>query len=169
MAATVVMPQDVTLTLTQTSLLIGFLYCSGFRIPLVVKHQWTFSERVSPLVRWKHSSSSLWVNMQSSGWEKRGKAWVQKKKKKVSIAEFLRLSGAAVAVLSLENHKADHDRDQADWSYHQGEDDDWWRVTQLLCGTVLEKFRVNVHKGLFHQRVGPWDQETVGHLLCASA
>lgn len=78
-------------------------------------------------------------------------------------------SGAAISVLGLEHHEADHDGDQTYWSYHQGKDNDWWWVAELLCGTILEKRGVNVHKGLFHQRVGPWDQETVGYLLCAKA
>ncbi|TNN56799.1 hypothetical protein EYF80_032977 [Liparis tanakae] len=70
------------------------------------------------------------------------------------------ISGAAVPILGLEHHEANHDRDQADGGYHQGEDDDRRRVAQLLRGTILEEVGVNVHKDLLHQGVGPRDLET---------
>lgn len=38
----------------------------------------------------------------------------------------------AITVLGLENHKTNHDRDQANGSYHQGKDNHWWRVALLL-------------------------------------
>lgn len=78
-------------------------------------------------------------------------------------------SGAAISTLGLEYHEADHDRDQTYWSYYQSEDDGWRRVAQFLCGTIPEELGVNVHKYLFHERVGPWDQKTVKHFLCAKA
>lgn len=79
------------------------------------------------------------------------------------------ISGASVSVLGLEYHYTDHYRDQAYWCNHQGKDDDWRWVTQLLCGTVFEILGVNIHKGVFHQRVGPGDQQTVKYFLGAVA
>lgn len=80
-----------------------------------------------------------------------------------------RFSGAAISILGLEYHEADHDRDQTYWSYYQSKHDGWWRVAQFLCGAIPEELGVNVHKYLFHERVRPWDQETVKHFLCAKA
>lgn len=78
-------------------------------------------------------------------------------------------SGAAISILGLEYHEADHDRDQTYWRYYQSKDNGWWRVAQFLGGAVPEELGVNVHKYLFHERVGPWDQKTVKHSLCAQA
>lgn len=80
-----------------------------------------------------------------------------------------RFSGAAISILGLEYHEADHDRDQTYWSYYQSEHDGWWRVAQFLRGAIQEELGVNVHKYLFHERVRPRDQETVKHLLRAKA
>lgn len=78
-------------------------------------------------------------------------------------------SGAAVSVLGLEYHQADHDRDQAYWSNYQRKNNGWWRVAQLLCGAISEEPGVNIHKYLFHKMVRPRDQEAVKNVLCAVA
>lgn len=78
-------------------------------------------------------------------------------------------SGAAISILGLEYHEADHDRDQTYWRYYQSKHDGWWRVAQFLRGAIPEELAVNVHKYLFHKRVRPWDQKTVKHFLRAQA
>lgn len=77
--------------------------------------------------------------------------------------------GAAVSVLGLEHHKADHDGDKTYWGYHQGKDDGRWRVAQLLRGAVHEELLVDFHKPPLHQWVGPWDLQAVRYLLRAVA
>lgn len=71
--------------------------------------------------------------------------------------EVVNISGPAIPILGLEHDEANHDGDQADGRHHQGKDNHRRWVAQLLRGTILEVAGVDLHKGLFHQRVGPWD------------
>lgn len=78
-------------------------------------------------------------------------------------------SGAAISILGLQHHKADHDGDETYRGDHQGKDDGWRRVAQLLGGAVHEEILVEVHEQVLHQPVGPRDQQAVGYVLRALA